>query len=87
MSQTLETLRTTPLSSPSQFIQVATGQEDGVGHGLNRFTNEIIAVRVSFAQHIVLVDTPGFDDHSTFDQQILFKVSEWLQKACASTLC
>lgn len=67
-----------------QFIQVATGHEEGVGHGLQRCTNEITPVQVGFAPHIVLVDTPGFDDvdDSGSDQIILTKLSEWLQKTC-----
>jgi len=68
----------------SNFIDVAT-QQDGhtVGHKLESETSDIRAVRVDHpitGSPVVLVDTPGFDDSSKSDVEILTMIAGWLVK-------
>jgi len=56
-----------------------------VGKTLKSGTNEVSAHRVlrheKYYNKLVLVDTPGFDDASKTDNQILRMISQWLTKA------
>lgn len=55
----------------------------GIGHSLQSCTSEIGIVRLQSHEldfNIVLVDTPGFDDTTRSDVDILKMVSEWLRK-------
>ncbi|KAF7761726.1 hypothetical protein Agabi119p4_9718 [Agaricus bisporus var. burnettii] len=67
----------------STFIQTATPgyNNHAVGHGLQSFTSQITAVRMSFddGTNVVLVDTPGFDDTCLSDFDILQTVAKWLK--------
>ena len=52
-----------------------------VGHDLRSHTDQVSAVKFldqESMQHIVLVDTPGFDDTFKSDLDILNLISEWL---------
>ena len=60
----------------------ASGRDTAViGYGLKSQTTQINASRfwdpVS-RQHVVLVDTPGFDDTYGSDLKILNSISDWL---------
>lgn len=59
-----------------------TGRENhGVGHGLKSFTTKVTPFRFwdeENGRFIVLVDTPGFDDTSKFDLDVLNLISDWL---------
>jgi predicted GTPase len=70
-----------PLST-TQFIDVATKQDGHtVGHKLESETSDIRAVRVAHpitGSPVVLVDTPGFDDSSKSDEEILTMIANWL---------
>ena len=54
------------------------------GTRLESFSNEVSAVRLYnhpvHGDHIVLVDTPGFDDTSKSDLEVLQMISNWLRK-------
>ncbi|KAL4065860.1 P-loop containing nucleoside triphosphate hydrolase protein [Scleroderma citrinum] len=73
-------------SGKSSFINKATGSEVAdVGHRLSRCTGEIKATRVtnhSQPSNVVLVDTPGFDDAVGSSDQVLRRVSDWLEEVC-----
>ncbi|KAI6013519.1 hypothetical protein EDC04DRAFT_2579352, partial [Pisolithus marmoratus] len=52
-----------------------------VGHALTSHTSEIKSTRCMIkGSNVVLVDTPGFDDTSKSDLEILESISEWLSK-------
>ena len=52
-----------------------------IGHGLRSHTAQVSAIKfwdpVS-RRHVVLVDTPGFDDTYASDLKILNSISDWL---------
>lgn len=54
------------------------------GDTLASYTKQIQAVRVydhpKYANRLVLVDTPGFDDTHRSDVEILKMISDWLKK-------
>ena len=65
-----------------QFIRLASGRDiQGVGHTLRSFTSHVLAIRFldqESGRHVVLVDTPGFDDTFKSDLDILNMISDWL---------
>ena len=68
-----------------KIIDTLTGQPGKrAGSRLESCTTEVRAVRLFghpvHGDHIVLVDTPGFDDTHKSDMEILEMVSNWLQK-------
>ncbi|KAF9447341.1 hypothetical protein P691DRAFT_802575 [Macrolepiota fuliginosa MF-IS2] len=71
-------------SGKTSFINTAAGIDEGVGHGLKSFTNEIDVVRVrvpydSQTIDVILVDTPGFDSTHRSDHRTLELISDWLK--------
>ncbi|KAF7771738.1 hypothetical protein Agabi119p4_6049 [Agaricus bisporus var. burnettii] len=68
----------------SYFIDLLTGQKGKrAGSSLKSVTSQIQATRVrhqGYDDRIVLVDTPGFDDTTRSDMEILQIISEWMQK-------
>ncbi|KIM86840.1 hypothetical protein PILCRDRAFT_317843 [Piloderma croceum F 1598] len=71
-------------SGKSNFINVAA-RRDGhtVGHGLESQTSDIRTVPENSStsgQSVVLVETPGFDDSSKSDEEILTMIADWLMK-------
>ncbi|KAL0948455.1 hypothetical protein HGRIS_011028 [Hohenbuehelia grisea] len=67
----------------STFIDVATRQNGTtVGHGLTSCTSSIRSVKYTSetGQTVILVDTPGFDDTTKSDTEILNLLAEWLKK-------
>lgn len=70
-----------------KFISMVADTDQGVGHDLMSYTNEIKAVRVRVPDEdidIVLVDTPGFDDTYKSDYEILQMISEWIKQVWVS---
>ncbi|KAF8232385.1 hypothetical protein L208DRAFT_1452237 [Tricholoma matsutake] len=68
----------------STFIDTATRQDGRhVSHHLKSFTTEIRAVRYphpTTLRSFVLVDTPGFNDTSKSDTEVLTMIADWLAK-------
>lgn len=64
----------------SQFINLASGSDFGVGRGLRSCTN---AVQLAGAfnldgRRVVLIDTPGFDDTTRSDTDVLKMIAAFL---------
>jgi hypothetical protein len=61
-------------------------KQDGkhVGHSLHSYTANIRAVRVNHPRGgnrpFVFVDTPGFDDTTKSDTEVLTLIAEWLKQ-------
>ncbi|KAG6918305.1 hypothetical protein DXG01_015397 [Tephrocybe rancida] len=75
----------------STFINTLLGKEvAGVGHGLKSYTAHVQAYTYSDPQfpdnRIVMVDTPGFDDTTLSDQEILRRISVWLARSYDSRM-
>ena len=69
------------VSEREQFISAATGVDVGIGHDLESCTSEIGMTKMSFPDYeIVFVDTPGFDNTTISDSEILKMISDWLGK-------
>ncbi|KAJ8517855.1 hypothetical protein ONZ45_g5022 [Pleurotus djamor] len=67
----------------STFIGVALNDStlQGVGHKLNSFTDDVSATRYTRGKDsVVFVDTPGFDDTTRSDTDILKLIASWLEK-------
>ncbi|KAJ8517864.1 hypothetical protein ONZ45_g5011 [Pleurotus djamor] len=67
----------------SNFIGVALRDSTllGIGHKLNSFTDDVSATRYTRGKDsVVLVDTPGFDDTTRSDTDILKLIASWLEK-------
>ncbi|KAF9450922.1 hypothetical protein P691DRAFT_757794 [Macrolepiota fuliginosa MF-IS2] len=68
----------------SYFIDLLTGQRGKrAGASLKSVTSQIQATRIKRSRwddKIVLVDTPGFDDTTKSDMEILQMISDWLRK-------
>lgn len=62
---------------------MATGNDWGVGHGLESCTKEIGIVKV---HDTVLVDTPGFDNANRTDRELLHMIADWLAETCVLLL-
>ncbi|KAG6810046.1 hypothetical protein H0H92_013608, partial [Tricholoma furcatifolium] len=70
----------------SDFINTFLGQQVApVGHSLKSHTEHVNAYTYNDPQfpnnRIVMVDTPGFDDTSLSDQEILRRISVWLAQS------
>ncbi|KAF8132018.1 P-loop containing nucleoside triphosphate hydrolase protein [Boletus edulis] len=69
-------------SGKSTFVRLASGHEfPGIGHDLTCCTKDVLAIRFLLQEsgrHVVLVDTPGFDDAFKSDVEILDMLSNWL---------
>jgi hypothetical protein len=67
-----------------QFINMATQQDShAIGHGMQSQTSEIQTSRVKHpttGDPVIFVDTPGFDDASKSDVEVLTTISRWLVK-------
>jgi GTPase SAR1 family protein len=64
------------------FISRCMGEDVGIGHGLHSYTQDV-AIH-SFRRHgrvIRLIDTPGFDDTSKADVNILNNIAFWMSHA------
>lgn len=64
------------------LISRCMGEDVGIGHGLHSYTQDV-AIH-SFCRHgrvIRLIDTPGFDDTSKADVNVLNNIAFWLSHA------
>ncbi|KAF8441313.1 P-loop containing nucleoside triphosphate hydrolase protein [Boletus edulis BED1] len=72
-------------SGKSTFVRLASGHDvQRTTHTLTSFTNDILAIRFrdqESGRHVVLVDTPGFDDAFKSDLDILNMISDWLNSS------
>jgi GTPase SAR1 family protein len=69
-------------SGKTTFISRCMGEDVGIGHGLRSYTQDVSIH--SFRCHgetIRLIDTPGFDDTTKSDVQILNNIAFWLSHA------
>ncbi|KAN0084765.1 P-loop containing nucleoside triphosphate hydrolase protein [Elaphomyces granulatus] len=69
-------------SGKTTFISRCMGEDVGIGHGLHSFTQDV-AIH-SFRRRgrtIHLIDTPGFDDTTKADVDILNNITFWLSHA------
>ncbi|KAF8160036.1 P-loop containing nucleoside triphosphate hydrolase protein [Crassisporium funariophilum] len=70
-------------SGKSTFVKIASGLDTGIGHTLQSCTSTIDIVKLSFPEYsdcdIVFVDTPGFDDTTKSDVDILHMIANWLR--------
>lgn len=71
-------------SGKSYFIDLLTGQSgQRAGNSLASVTSNIEATRMPLPsdpkKNIVLIDTPGFDDTTRSDMEILSMISHWLK--------
>jgi len=68
-----------------QFIECATRQDGRtVGHKLRSFTAGIQTARTAHPTDgypVLFVDTPGFDDTSKSDMEILGMIADFLRRA------
>jgi len=74
----------------AKIIDTLTGQKTRAGTSLKSVTDEVSAHRVlghpKYADKLVLVDTPGFDDTNKSDKQILDMISQWMTKTYVGVL-
>ena len=68
-----------------QFIDVvANSKEKRASTGLQSYTQDVEAIRIKnhkiYKNRIVLLDTPGFDDTTRSDMEILTLIGDWLKK-------
>ncbi|KAK4452249.1 GTP-binding protein A [Podospora aff. communis PSN243] len=61
------------------FASLASGKDLAIGHGLDPCTQDPLAVEFTLNGHsVILIDTPGFDDDSRNDVEILNDVAKWM---------
>ncbi|PMD34996.1 hypothetical protein L207DRAFT_517106 [Hyaloscypha variabilis F] len=62
------------------FIEKVSGQKLNIGHNLHSCTTNIEKIHCKIGTHkITLVDTPGFDDTSRSDTDVLILIANWLR--------
>ncbi|KAJ6032524.1 hypothetical protein N7540_003256 [Penicillium herquei] len=67
-------------SGKSSFIELCSGKPVGIGHGMHGYTEvvDVFAYEVSSDRTVYLLDTPGFDDTTKSDVQVLKEIATWL---------
>lgn len=75
----------------AKFVEKITKQADTkVGHGLTSHTSNVSAIRIrnhlTYQDRLVLIDTPGFNDTSRCDIDILDDISKWLAEMQVPTI-
>ncbi|WPH02106.1 P-loop containing nucleoside triphosphate hydrolase protein [Acrodontium crateriforme] len=67
-------------SGKSTFIQTATPESEvGIGHDLESFTAMVEAFRFEHkGRQIELIDTPGFNDTTRSETEVLREIADWL---------
>ncbi|KAI3224903.1 hypothetical protein DTO012A9_6924 [Penicillium roqueforti] len=67
-------------SGKSSFISLCSGKSVQIGHTLDACTSkvDVYAYRESSDRTVYLIDTPGFDDTSKNDTEILSEIAIWL---------
>ncbi|KAF9352062.1 hypothetical protein BGX26_010041 [Mortierella sp. AD094] len=72
----------------SYLVQSLSGKNVGIGHDLSSCTQDIEEVECVIAGNtITLLDTPGFDDTSRSDTEILESIAKWLAKMHCHKVC
>lgn len=67
------------LISYPQFVNLASGSDLPVGHGLQSCTEELQHAQFDYnGRQVVLVDTPGFDDTKRSDTEVLKLIAAFL---------
>ncbi|PPR04714.1 hypothetical protein CVT24_011836 [Panaeolus cyanescens] len=75
----------------TSFISALAGPDakwvqEGVGHDLSSGTQTVNCIKIKIEgtqSHLVLVDTPGFDDPSRSNADILTVIADWLKRSYA----
>ncbi|KAK4082901.1 uncharacterized protein Triagg1_1791 [Trichoderma aggressivum f. europaeum] len=67
-------------SGKSSLISLCTGKNVKIGHSLESCTADVEDVEFMFNNHVCvhLIDTPGFDDTSRSDVEVLQNIAVWL---------
>ncbi|KAK4040361.1 hypothetical protein C8A01DRAFT_46258 [Parachaetomium inaequale] len=67
-------------SGKSSFISLCSGKSVSIGHSLESCTStvDIYAYDVSPERTVYLIDTPGFDDTTKSDTDVLSEIAAWL---------
>ena len=71
---------------PAQFINLVSGSNLCVGRNLESCTSTV-QVAPPFTldgRWVTLIDTPGFDDTSRSDTEVLTQIASFLATACVS---
>lgn len=76
-SASFETMR---FANHVQFINLASGSQLGVGRGLQSCTNSVQEAQTFEldGRYVTLIDTPGFDDTTKSDRDILHMIADFL---------
>ncbi|KAG6896221.1 hypothetical protein C0992_009645 [Termitomyces sp. T32_za158] len=73
----------TKIDQPRQFINTLLGGNYArIGNDLQSETQHIYHYQLAPHRRIFIVDTPGFDDTSTKDREILRRIAVWMAKSC-----
>jgi predicted GTPase len=68
-------------------VNLATGKDIVIGHGLESCTAKIQEVDVDLDGKVVtLIDTPGFDDTNRSDTDILEAIAKYLERKCVVSM-
>ncbi|CAM1502632.1 Fc.00g074080.m01.CDS01 [Cosmosporella sp. VM-42] len=67
----------------STFISACTGAEVEIGHDLRACTQNVAIYRYEYSPtvNVYLVDTPGFDDTTRSDTEVLREIADWLYES------
>ncbi|KAL8906020.1 MAG: hypothetical protein Q9171_006447 [Xanthocarpia ochracea] len=66
----------------STFISKLAAREMKIGHNLSSCTEEVEEVPCKVGdQHVILVDTPGFNDTNRTDTEILTALADWMKSS------
>lgn len=71
-------------SGKSSFINAASGTaKNKVGHKLKSETNDVQTTEFELDphNHVMLIDTPGFDDTKLSDADVLQKIANFMQSS------
>ncbi|KAJ5794731.1 hypothetical protein N7457_001330, partial [Penicillium paradoxum] len=75
-------------SGKSSFISLCSGKSVEIGHSLNACTAkvDVYAYKLSADRTVYLIDTPGFDDTSKKDTEVLSEIATWLGDSYSSKI-
>jgi len=69
-------------SGKSTFVNLISGSDLGVGNGLKSCTDNVQAVDFNLdGRRVVLIDTPGFDDTTLSDTDVLNMIAAFLESS------
>jgi predicted GTPase len=83
-----ENLSKETTDQPSSVINEASGSEFAIGRGLESCTSEVQATKPFKlnGREVTLIDTPGFDDTSRSDTDILAMIGAYLSQTSVFTI-